>query len=73
MARARRTASSWKRFTLWFGKQPSGRKVLFVIWTVAVVVLMVRAQTWGTRFIVLGLSCLILPVAWTLVPGRRRP
>jgi hypothetical protein len=72
MAPAHETHSTWQRFTTWFRKQSRGRKVLLVVWAVVVLVLMVRAETLGTRFMVLGFSCLLLPVAWTLVPGKRR-
>jgi hypothetical protein len=72
MTPARATHGWWQRFVVWFRRRSNGQRVLVIVWTALVLVALVRAETWGTRLLVLGLSCLLLPVAWTLVPGRRR-
>lgn len=72
MAPAHTTTSRWQQLVAWFGRRSTGQRALVLVWAAAAAFGLIRAQTWATRFVVVGLACLLLPVAWTLVPGRRR-
>jgi hypothetical protein len=53
------------------GRRTRGQRIVLMGAVVFVLTGLSLASTWGLRFVIVGLTALLLPVAWTLVSGRR--
>ena len=63
-ARVRRTAVS-------FGRRTKAQRVVLLGALLLVVGALALAPSWGLKIALLGLTALLLPVAWTMASGRR--
>ncbi len=60
-----------RRAVTTFGRRTRGQRIVLIGAALFVLLGLSLASTWGLRFVIVGLTALLLPVAWTLVSGRR--
>ncbi len=68
----RAAARAFQRGWSWWSARSRGQRLVVVFAGLVIAVGVFRAPTWGLKVLIVGFTVLMLPVAWTLVSGRRR-